>query len=127
MAQLCNTPVERIDSILASQKQYFHTGATLDIAFRKRQLKALLEAMEEFDRELTDALWIDLHKSYEEATITETSLVKGEIKEAIKNVSRWARRERRRTPITIFGSRSYVMKEPLGCSLIVSPWNVSLR
>lgn len=127
MAQLCNTPVERIDSILASQKQYFHTGATLDIAFRKRQLKALLEAMEEFDRELTDALWIDLHKSYEEATITETSLVKGEIKEAIKNVSRWARRERRRTPITIFGSRSYVMKEPLGCSLIVSPWNYPVQ
>lgn len=127
MAQLCNTPLERIDSILAAQIKYFHTGDTLDIAFRKRQLRALLEAMEEYDKELTDALWNDLHKSYEEATITETSLVKGEIREAIKNVSRWARRERRRSPITIFGSRSYVMKEPLGCSLIVSPWNYPVQ
>ena len=127
MAQLCNTPLERIDSILAAQIKYFHTGDTLDIAFRKRQLRALLEAMEEYDKELTDALWNDLHKSYEEATITEISLVKGEIREAIKNVSRWARRERRRSPITIFGSRSYVMKEPLGCSLIVSPWNYPVQ
>ena len=83
MAQITNTPVERIDAILASQKKFFQSGATLDIAFRKRQLRALLEAMEEYDKELTDALWTDLHKSYEEATLTETSLVKGEIREAM--------------------------------------------
>lgn len=116
-----------MDAILAAQKDFFKTNATLDIAFRKKQLKAFLHAMEEYDRELADALWTDLHKSYEEAYLTELSLVKGEIREALRHVGRWARRERKPSPITIFGSRSYVVKEPLGCALIVSPWNYPVQ
>lgn len=116
-----------MDAILAAQKDFFRTNATLDVAYRKKQLKAFLDAMEEFDRELADALWTDLHKSYEEAYLTELSLVKGEIREALRHVGRWARRERKPSPITIFGSRSYVVKEPLGCSLIVSPWNYPVQ
>lgn len=127
MAQVENTPVERMDSILKAQKAFFRTERTLDVAFRKQQLKAFLQAMEEYDRELADALWADLHKSYEEAYLTEMSLVKGEIREAIRNVSKWARKERRRTPVTIFGSKSYVIKEPLGNALIVSPWNYPVQ
>lgn len=116
-----------MDAILAAQKDYFGTNVTLDVAFRKKQLKAFLDAMEEFDQELADALWTDLHKSYEEAYLTELSLVKGEIREALRHVGRWARRERKPSPITIFGSRSYVVKEPLGCALIVSPWNYPVQ
>lgn len=124
---LTNTSAERMDAILAKQKAFFKTDATLDVAFRKKQLKAFLNAMEEFDQELADALWTDLHKSYEEAYLTELSLVKGEIREALRHVGRWARRERKASPLTIFGSRSYVVKEPLGCSLIVSPWNYPVQ
>ncbi len=116
-----------MDAILAAQKDYFGTNVTLDVAFRKKQLKVFLDAMEEFDQELADALWTDLHKSYEEAYLTELSLVKGEIREALRHVGRWARRERKPSPITIFGSRSYVVKEPLGCALIVSPWNYPVQ
>ena len=125
--KLTNTTPERMDAILAAQKDYFGTNVTLDVAFRKKQLKAFLDAMEEFDQELADALWTDLHKSYEEAYLTELSLVKGEIREALRHVGRWARRERKPSPITIFGSRSYVVKEPLGCALIVSPWNYPVQ
>ena len=127
MMALANTSAERMDAVLAAQKAYFRTNATLDVAFRKKQLKAFLNAMEEFDQELADALWTDLHKSYEEAYLTELSLVKGEIREALRHVGRWARRERKASPLTIFGSRSYVVKEPLGCSLIVSPWNYPVQ
>ena len=116
-----------MDAILASQKAFFRTDVTLDVAFRKKQLKAFLKAMEDFDQELADALWTDLHKSYEEAYLTELSLVKGEIREALSHVSKWARREKRMSPITIFGSRSYIVKEPLGCALIVSPWNYPVQ
>lgn len=116
-----------MDAILAAQKTYFRTNATLDVAFRKQQLKAFLKAMEDYDRQLADALWTDLHKSYEEAYLTELSLVKGEIREALRHVGRWARREKRPSPITIFGSRSYVVKEPLGTALIVSPWNYPVQ
>lgn len=120
---LTNTTAVKMDQILAAQKTFFKTGATLDPAFRKRQLQTLLCAIDESEKEIADALWTDLHKSYEEAYLTEISIVKEELRQAVRNVSRWARRERRLTPLTLFGSRSFVVKEPLGTALIVSPWN----
>jgi aldehyde dehydrogenase (NAD+) len=122
-----NTRNERIDSIFASQKAYFASEETRNVKFRKKQLRALLDAMEKHEQALADALWTDLHKSYEEAYLTELSLVKAEIRQAIKKTSRWARRERKASPVTIFGSKSYVVNEPLGCSLIVSPWNYPVQ
>ena len=68
-----NTSTERIVSIAAAQKEYFNTGATLNIAFRKQMLKKLLAALERWDDKLAAALWTDLHKSYEEAYLTEIS------------------------------------------------------
>ena len=125
--KLENTLAERLDAILASQKQFFLTDATRDVAFRKHQLKALLQAMESHEQDLADVLWTDLHKSYEEAYLTELSLVKGEIRDALRHVKGWARRERKQTPVTLLGSRSYIVKEPLGAALIVSPWNYPVQ
>ena len=62
-----NTSTETIISICQEQKKFFSTGATLSIAFRKKMLKKLLDAMEKWESRLSDALWTDLHKSYEEA------------------------------------------------------------
>ena len=122
-----NTSRERIAEICGAQKEYFRSGATLDIAFRKEMLKKLLSAMEKWESRLADALWTDLHKSYEEAYLTELSIVKGEIRTHIRNIDRWARRKKVRTPLKLFPSRTHIVKEPLGCSLIISPWNYPVQ
>ena len=122
-----NTSRERIAEICGAQKEYFRSGATLDIAFRKEMLKKLLSAMEKWESRLADALWTDLHKSYEEAYLTELSIVKGEIRTHIRNIDRWARRKKVCTPLKLFPSRTHLVKEPLGCSLIISPWNYPVQ
>jgi aldehyde dehydrogenase (NAD+) len=122
-----NTSQECINTILASQKQYFNTGATLSVDFRKEQLHKLAQALEQFEKQLADALWTDLHKSYQEAYLTEIGLVKAEIREHLKGLGRWARCKRVHTPLTLFPSSSFVVKEPLGCALIVSPWNYPVQ
>ena len=124
---ITNTPQERIDAILASQKEFFGTGATLSVKFRKEQLRKLAQALKEFEKPLADALWTDLHKSYQEAYLTEIGLVKAEVRESLRHVGRWARRKRVHTPLTLFPSSSFVVKEPLGCALIVSPWNYPVQ
>lgn len=60
---LNNTPVQQMDSILISQKEYFRTEATLPLDFRRQQLPKLLVAIEKHEQELANALWADLHKS----------------------------------------------------------------
>lgn len=122
-----NTSSERITSIVKAQKEYFRSGATLQVKFRKEMLNKLLEAINNWESKLAAALWKDLHKSYEEAFLTEISIVTGEIRTHIRNVSKWTRKERRHTPIKLFPSRSHIVKEPLGNTLIVSPWNYPVQ
>ena len=122
-----NTSTERIEAIVKSQKEYFRSGVTLDVKFRKEMLRRFLDAMTRWEQRICDALWQDLHKSYEEAYMTEISIVTGEIRNHLKNVSRWARRRKASSPLKLFPSRSYVVKEPLGNALIVSPWNYPVQ
>ena len=118
---------EKIQNIAKSQKAFFRSGTTLDIEFRKRMLRKFLATFEKWEQRLCDALWTDLHKSYEEAYLTEISIVKAEAKMHLKHLSSWAKRRKATSPLKMFPSKSYVVKEPLGNALIVSPWNYPVQ
>ena len=118
---------EQINHIVTAQRAYFHTGATRDIRFRREMLKKLQTALTKWEKPLADALWADLHKSYEEAYLTELSIVKGEIKNHLRNIDRWSRPKRKPTPIKMFPSRSHIVSEPLGNTLIIAPWNYPVQ
>ena len=122
-----NTSVERIQELVEKQRAFYATGTTRNVNWRKRQLKAFKAGLQKWEKPLADALWADLHKSYEEAYLTEIGLVYGEIGEAIRKVGRWARRKCKPTPLTVMPSSSYIVREPLGCTLIVSPWNYPVQ
>ena len=119
--------IDKIQGIAESQKAYFRSGATLDIKFRKQMLRKFLEALNKWEQRLYDALWKDLHKSYEEALLTEVSIVKAEAKMHLKHLSSWSRRRKASSPLKMFPSKSYIVKEPLGNALIVSPWNYPVQ
>ena len=122
-----NTSSERIQELVLGQRAFFASGTTRDVKWRIGQLKAFKAGLKKWEKPLCDALWQDLHKSYEEAYITEIGLVYGEIGEAIRKTAGWARRKRRPTPLTGLPSSSYIVREPLGCTLIVSPWNYPVQ
>ena len=122
-----NTTPERIGELIRKQRDLFATGVTRDIDWRRFQLRQFQEGLRKWEKPLCDALWKDLHKSYEEAYMTEIGLVYGEIREARRKVGRWARRRCRPTPMTVLPSSSHIVREPLGCTLIVSPWNYPVQ
>lgn len=122
-----NTCLQTIDNIVKEQKDFFASNTTLDIKFRKEQLKKLKSAIEKWEKPLCEALLIDLHKSYEEALMTELSIVTGEIKNHLAHIRNWARSRRKCTPLKMMPSRSRVISEPLGNALIISPWNYPVQ
>ena len=122
-----NTTQQEICSIVGLQCEFFAKGETLDIATRLQALKALKAGILKYEKALVEALWQDLHKSYEEAYLTEISIVLGEIKNHIKHLKCWAAPKRVCTPLKMFPSRSKVISEPLGCSLIIAPWNYPVQ
>ncbi len=109
--------------LLAQQRVFFATHQTKDIDFRLSQLRKLKKAVFQYEQKIADALWLDLHKSPEEAYLTETSLVLSEIDNHIKHLQYWAKPKTVGTPIHLFPSSSKIVYEPLGVALIVAPWN----
>lgn len=112
-----------IESIVQLQKDYFYTNTTKDIAFRKQSLSKLLEAIVENESLIYDALKMDLNKSKQETYMTEISMVTSAIKNALHNIDNWSKPKRKSSPLFLFPAKSYVMQEPYGVVLIMSPWN----
>lgn len=59
--------------------------------------------------------------------LTELSIVAGEIRNHLRHLKSRMRDRRRPTPLKMMPSRSRVVSEPLGCSLIVAPWNYPVQ
>ena len=116
-----------ISTTRTQQQQYFRSGATLPLCFRRQMLRKLSNAMHEYEKPLAEALWTDLHKSYEEAYLTELSIVYGEIRNHLRHLSSWAKPERKSSPLAIMPASSRIIKEPLGNALIIAPWNYPVQ
>ncbi|MBP3587039.1 MAG: aldehyde dehydrogenase [Paludibacteraceae bacterium] len=112
-----------IESIVASQRAFFASGKTFDIAFRKQALKSLRDSILRHEKELLDAIQADLGKSSTEAYMCEVGLTLSTIRYTLKHINQWARTRRMPTPLTNFHSRSMIVQEPYGVVLVMSPWN----
>lgn len=106
-----------------NQKTFFSSDATKDINFRIQQLKKLRNSLIKYQPQILEALWKDLHKSSQEAYLTEMSIVFNELDYHIRNLKKWAKPQRVATPLFMLPSSSQIITEPLGVSLIVAPWN----
>ncbi|MET3115509.1 aldehyde dehydrogenase (NAD+) [Pedobacter sp. CG_S7] len=115
--------VNSIVELLNEHRLFFSSQKTKNIAFRISSLKKLKDAILKYEDKLLAALWIDLHKSNEEAYLTEISIVVQELNLHIKHLKKWAKPKSVITPIYLFPSRSKIWQEPLGVSLIIAPWN----
>ncbi|MBD5643529.1 aldehyde dehydrogenase [Clostridium botulinum] len=115
--------MENIRNILEKQKSFFDKGYTKDINFRIEALKKLKHNIKINENNIFKALKIDLNKSEFETFITEVGIVYDEINGAIKNIKKWSKPKKVKTPITNFLASSYIYNEPYGVALIMSPWN----
>jgi len=112
---------------LTAQRDFYNTGATRSFDFRKGQLKKLKAAMEQYEQKIYTALYEDLKKSPEECWVTENGFVLAEINNCIRHLDEWMQPESVRTNLLNLPSKSFIMAEPLGVVLIVSPWNYPMQ
>ena len=108
---------------ISSQREFFNSGKTLDIDYRIELLKSLRSGIIEMEEEISSALKRDLGKSSFESYMCEIGLVLSEINYMIKHIKKFSKKERVKTPLAQFKSKSYKIKSPYGLVLIMSPWN----
>ena len=111
------------EQIVARQRAYFATGATLPASFRRQALDALRASILRHENDINDALMQDLGKSPSETYMCETGMTLAELSYMRSHLSRWARRRHVLSPLAQFPSDSFTVREPYGVTLILSPWN----
>lgn len=114
---------EAIAALVQRQREFFATGATLDVNYRIAALKKLHKTLTEREADIAAALREDLGKSATEGYMCETGLVLDEISYMLRHIRDFAKEKTVLTPIVQFASRSYVKPCPYGQVLIMSPWN----
>lgn len=120
---MSETDHDQIVYTLHIQRAFFASHQTKSLAFRIAQLGLLKKSILKYSDKIAAALWADLHKSPEEAFLTEISIVTGEIDNHIKHLKKWAQPRSVSTPIHLQPSSGKIIYEPLGCALIIAPWN----
>ena len=108
---------------LTQMRQFYNSGKTKPFAFRKAQLLKLRDAVKKYEKQIHEALYTDLKKSPEECWVTETGFLLAEISHTLKHLKNWMQPELVPTNLLNLPSKSYVLQEPLGVVLIISPWN----
>lgn len=114
---------EELGPILESQRIFFASGRTLEINYRLATLKQLRSLILSHEEDLFNALQKDFHKPYFEVLGTESRFTVAEISLMINNLKKWSGRQSVRTSISNFPARSYILPQPYGQVLILSPWN----
>jgi aldehyde dehydrogenase (NAD+) len=105
----------------------FETERSCSLAWRAGQLAALERMMTECEQELMDALKSDLGKPPQESWTTEISYVASDAAYCRKNLKRWSKRRKVRTPLFGQPAKSWLQPEPLGVVLIIGAWNYPLQ
>lgn len=119
--------VADVEAAAQRMRAFYATGATLDVAYRRRaleQMRAYLKANEE---RVLAALTADLGKAPFEGYATELGLVYDEISTCLKHLNAWARPRRVASPIVHLHSTSKVYPSPMGVVLVLSPWNYPVQ
>lgn len=109
--------------LVQKQRNFFQSQATKPIPFRIQQLKKLKRLLTEQEELFFEAIYSDFKKSRFETFVSELGLVYKEIDTAIKNLPRWAAKETVPTNWVNFPSKSYILPEPFGVTLVIGAWN----
>ena len=112
-----------VEAMIASQRAYYDSGQTRNAAFRKEMLVKLKEAIRVHEGEITEALRKDLGKNPFESYVTEIGFVLSSISYIVKHLEQWMEPETVKTPVHLQPAKSYIVREPYGSVLIISPFN----
>lgn len=115
--------MKELEKIINEQKIFLRTGLTNTEDFRKKALITLKNSIDKYKEEIIYALKMDLNKSSTESYISEIASAYAEIDFSLKNLSDWMKDTREITNMEAMPAKSFTRYEPLGVTLIISPWN----
>jgi aldehyde dehydrogenase (NAD+) len=112
--------------MIQAQREYFLSGATRDVEFRRKTLGKLIKILQFAEKDVYEALRKDLRKPTFEAYVSELGLILEDAKLIRSQLRVWAEPEEPSLPLAHWPASARVTREPYGNVLIISPWNYPL-
>lgn len=125
MSEVYEESLGVLQSHFEALKRSFDKGLTLDVEWRKFQLKALHKGIQDCESEIIKAEKADLGKAVP-LIVVEIGTCLKEIEEAYSNVDEWVKDVPISTPIELQPGKSWRQPKPKGLALIISAWNFPL-
>jgi acyl-CoA reductase-like NAD-dependent aldehyde dehydrogenase len=110
-------------ALVAQQREFFLSGATRPVAWRKAQLEAVKTLFTENHDELCDALWKDLRRNVIDSDLMDVAYNIKEADYALKHLDTWMAPERVHTPLVLEPGHVRIRRDPFGVTLIIGAWN----
>uniref|UniRef100_A0A2P2LRF5 Aldehyde dehydrogenase family 3 member I1ic n=1 Tax=Rhizophora mucronata TaxID=61149 RepID=A0A2P2LRF5_RHIMU len=109
--------------LVTELRQQFNSGKTKSYEWRVSQLKGIVKMVEDKEKEIAEALHMDLDKPELEAFVSEISLTKSSCQLALRQLKNWMKPEKAKTSLTTYPSSAEIVSEPFGIVLVISAWN----
>ncbi|XP_068652438.1 aldehyde dehydrogenase family 3 member H1-like isoform X2 [Aristolochia californica] len=114
---------EAASSLVRDLRKVYASGKTRDYGWRVSQLRMVEKMAAECEKEIFEALRLDLNKPEIESFVHEISLTKASCHTMLKELKHWMAPEKAKTPLTVYPASAEIVSEPLGVILIISTWN----
>ena len=111
-----------IDKVIESQVKFIKENSN-SVNNRIQILNSLFISIKQNESKIYDALKEDLNKHEFESFLSEILLVKKEIKLFVRKLKNWSKKRKVKGSILNFPSHNYLIPEPYGNVLIITPWN----
>ena len=112
-----------ISRVFAKQQRFALELRTSTAAQRIATLKKLKAAINHYADEICAAGFADFRKPEPEARLTEVFPAISEVNHAIRDLRKWMKSRKVRTPMAMLGTSAEIRCEPKGVCLIIAPWN----
>merc|ERR1719285_1697384 len=125
------TSLEDIPKVVTAARAAFNSGITLDVEWRKRQLRGLMRMVQQNDHEMALACKACFGKrALLEIKMTSLNQIKSEIAHALNNLDSWVKTQSVSGGMAFMTDSLQLRPRPLGVALIMGawnfPWNVTL-
>ena len=112
-----------ITDLKEAHYQFFKAHKKQSLKVRIDHLKKLKKVLNEKEQDIFNALDRDLKKPVFESFTSELLMVQKEIDAFIKNLKEWGAPKRVSGSLLNFPSQDFLLSEPYGTVLMISPWN----
>ncbi|CAN5906517.1 aldehyde dehydrogenase family protein [soil metagenome] len=103
------------------------SGRTAEEGWRRRQLQAIIDLVEENEERLVAAMAADLAKPAFDAWLTDLLTSRDEARHALKHLGSWMKSTRHPVPTVAMPSKAWTEPQPVGTVLIIAPWNYPVQ